>query len=77
VTDECRLRAANGILAHCDKKSCTFWRVVDHLDVDVPVHADGCAIQHFELLGDEGSGIAEWLLSVKQRVEACEAGADG
>jgi hypothetical protein len=69
MSDECRLQAANGVFAHCDEERCTFWRVVDHLDVEIPRAAQGCAVQHFELLGGEGSEIARWLLSVKQRIE--------
>jgi len=74
MSDECRLRAANGVFAHCDEERCTFRRVVDHLDVEIPRTAKSCAVQHFELLGEEGSEIARWLLSVKQRVEG--AGGD-
>ena len=64
----CELKAAHGVHAPCDEQECVFWRVVGHLDV---VEAgSGCAIQHFELLGDEGSDVVAWLLSVKERVES-------
>ncbi|MDH4140320.1 MAG: hypothetical protein OEV43_07080 [Coriobacteriia bacterium] len=65
--DICKLRASIGIDAICDKDACVYWRVAEHLDIDASV--PGCAIEYFELLGDSGSGVAEWLLSVKERVE--------
>lgn len=71
MDDGCDLRAADGVVAHCDGDRCTFWRAVEHLDVGV--RQEGCAIRHFELLGDDrGSEIAKWLLSVKARVDAQE-----
>jgi hypothetical protein len=64
----CELKAAHGVHAHCDEQECVFWRVAGHLDL---VEAgSGCAIQYFELLGDEGGEVAAWLLSVKKRVES-------
>ncbi len=67
MSESCKLKAANSILAHCDEEQCVYWRVVDHLDINAAVN--GCAIQHFELLGDEGDHVASWLLSVKERME--------
>jgi hypothetical protein len=73
--ETCELRATNG---HdgvpCDESSCIFWRVAGHLDL--VERADGCAIQYFELLGEHGSEVAVWLLSVKRRLESeCEGSA--
>ena len=70
VGDTCKLKAANNISAHCENDRCTYWRVVDHLDIEAS--ADGCAIQYFELLGDEGSEVSAWLLSVRERLAAAE-----
>ena len=70
MSDSCKLKAANHILAHCDEAECVYWRVVDHLDLSASVN--GCAIQYFELLGGEGDAVASWLLSVKERVEGVE-----
>jgi hypothetical protein len=69
--DECQLRAANDIHGvECDGERCTYWRLVDHLDVPVVSEArSGCAIQYFELLDGESAGVAQWLLSVKERLE--------
>lgn len=67
MSESCELRAANGIPAYCEEELCIYWRVVDHLDLGTPVN--GCAIQYFQLLGEEGDGLASWLLSVKERVE--------
>lgn len=70
MSDECKLRVANG-LGHvpCEGESCTYWRLVGHLGVDE--ESSGCAVQHFALL-DGGREIAEWLLSVKSRVEKAD-----
>lgn len=70
MSKRCELKAANDIPAHCDEEHCVYWRVVDHLELTAPV--TGCAIQYFELLGEEGDSIASWLLSVKERVEDAE-----
>jgi hypothetical protein len=63
----CELKAANGIHAACDEEECVYWRVAGHLDLVQT--GTGCAIQYFELLGDEGGEIAAWLLSVRDRLE--------
>lgn len=66
---ECKLRAANGQPGvPCDEERCTYWRVVDHLDLGVRP-SDGCAIQFFDLLEGGDSAKTAWLLSVKERVE--------
>ena len=69
--DECKLRAANGVPdVTCDGKGCTYWRLVDQLDLTADDgDRSGCAIQHFALLAGENTCIATWLLSVKERVE--------
>ena len=66
LLSRCELAAANGIDSECDEDECPFWRVTGHLGLGEP--RDGCAIQYFELLGDSGEEIAEWLLSVKKRL---------
>jgi hypothetical protein len=68
--DECKLKAANGMPGvPCDEEACIYWRVVDDLDLIDGLPENGCAIQEFSLLGVRGHEIAEWLLSVKERVE--------
>lgn len=67
MSDTCKLKATHDVLAHCDEERCVYWQAVDHLDVSAS--ADGCAIQHFRLLGGDGDAVASWLLSVKERVE--------
>jgi len=67
---ECQLRAANaepGI--GCDAGDCLYWRPVRQLDPGAEVDPQQCAIQHFRML-DGGAEMAQWLLSVKQRVES-------
>jgi hypothetical protein len=63
----CELDAARGIHSHCTETECVFWRVTVHLDLVEP--ASGCAIQYFELLGEDGAEVAEWLQSVRKRLE--------
>ncbi|PKQ30052.1 MAG: hypothetical protein CVT60_02205 [Actinobacteria bacterium HGW-Actinobacteria-10] len=69
MSKRCELKAHNGIDGLCGEADCPFWRVADYLHI---AHApsDGCAIQFFELLGERGSEISKWLLTVKERVEA-------
>lgn len=65
----CDLRAANGEPdARCEAQPCPFWRVVEHVG-DAP--GVGCAIKHYQLLGDDG--VAEWLLSVRERLIRVES----
>ena len=66
MTDRCELKHSLGEDVPCDQAECTYWRLVGHLGV--AERDSGCAIQHFQLL-DGGRPIAEWLLSVKERVE--------
>lgn len=72
--DECGLRAANELHGvECDGARCTYWRLVDHLDLPAgDEDRSGCAIQHFGLLHGEKAGVAKWLLSVKERIEGVE-----
>jgi len=76
--DECKLRAANEIHGvECDGQGCMYWRVVEQLDIPVAGGGrSGCAIQYFELLGDDDAGVAQWLLSVKDRIEGLQEQAD-
>lgn len=68
MSDKCRLRHANGIVdGLCDESACIYWRVVDHVGLTENA-ATGCAVQYFELL-DGDTAVAQWLLSVKERVE--------
>ncbi len=67
MNDQCELKLANGLPAvHCGQNACVYWRVAEH--VGLAETASGCAIQYFELLGGD-TAIAQWLLSVKERVE--------
>jgi len=63
--DICRLHRTKNIIRHCDEAKCVFWRALDHLGYEDD--GEGCAIQHFELLGNEP--LVAWLLSVKERVD--------
>ena len=62
---DCDLREANGEHgANCDGDSCVFWRAIEQIGQEP---AEGCAIRHYRLLGDEG--VSAWLLSVKKRLD--------
>jgi hypothetical protein len=64
--DDCDLRqAVDGSTCECDGVACVYWRVVEQIGDE---SGEGCAIRHYELLGD--SGVATWLLSVKTRLES-------
>ncbi len=74
---ECLLRATCGIPGVlCDEDECVYWRLVEQIGVAEEPDVQRCAIQHFRML-DGGAGIAEWLLSVKTRVESECAGPPG
>jgi hypothetical protein len=69
MTEDCRLRAANGLDGvECDGPDCIYWRLVGHLGIAEGVDDAGCAIQHFRML-DGGQEVAAWLMSVKRRLE--------
>ncbi len=72
MAKKCELRRANDLGdAACAEEECIYWRVAGHLGL-AETEA-GCAIQHFQLL--EGrEELAEWLLSVKQRLEQEQSG---
>ena len=66
MRDICTLRKENGLPDEdCDREACVFWRAVGHLGEE---RGEGCAIEHFKMLGRDG--IAEWLLSVKERLNS-------
>lgn len=68
MADFCDLHAANGECdVVCEGERCPFWRVVAHVG---DASGDGCAIKHYQLLGDDG--VAAWLLSVRERLERLE-----
>jgi hypothetical protein len=66
VVESCELRKSNGLPGErCDGSACVFWRAVEHAGIEL---GEGCAIRHYQLLGDEG--VSAWLLSVKERFES-------
>jgi hypothetical protein len=56
-------------LGHCSGDECISRRVLGHLGAP---EGPGCALESFETSGDKQ--MANWLLSVKERVERLEAG---
>ena len=69
MSDQCELKAANGVHGErCDGEDCPYWRALSHLGTPI---GSGCAIEYYELLGDEKT--VKWLLTVKERLEAIEA----
>lgn len=67
VSEKCELKAEHGIDALCDGDVCLYWRAVEHLGGDLA--STGCAVQALALL-EKDPEVAEWLLTVKKRVEA-------
>lgn len=66
----CELRAVvHGCEVACDGEDCIYWRALGHIGLEDPEQR-GCAIQHFDLLAGDNSAVGEWLLSVKERLEA-------
>jgi len=60
MSDQCELKAANGVHGErCNGEDCPYWRALSHLGTPI---GSGCAIEHYELLGDEET--------VKERLEA-------
>jgi hypothetical protein len=71
MSDRCELRKANGLPEQpCDREECVYWRIAGYLGDGET--GEGCAIQHYELLGDEA--VVQWLLSVKERIERVGSG---
>jgi hypothetical protein len=63
--ESCELRESNGRPDEpCDGSACVFWRAVEQAGIEP---GEGCAIRHYQLLGDER--VSAWLLSVKERME--------
>lgn len=58
-------------LGHCGD-DCISRRVLGHLGT--PVGSDDCAVEHYEMQGD--GPMAEWLRSVKERVEKLESSSE-
>ena len=77
TTDRCGLRwAADGESVPCDGESCMYWRVLDAVGVEKPDEV-GCAVRYFGVLRDGRPEVADWLLSVKKRVEALDDSGSG
>ena len=71
---ECALKAVNGQSGvGCAGDECVYWRAVEQLGAGEAAVPQQCAIQHFRML-DGGAEIADWLLSVKLRVESDRTG---
>jgi hypothetical protein len=61
---ECLLRRAAGQPGiACEETGCTFWRQVG--DLAAPMQRT-CAIQYFDLLGENGVEVALFLLAMKK-----------
>ena len=65
---ECVLRRhVHDLGLPCDEDNCLFWAHVGPEDAEPQ-----CAVEYFGLLGEAGSEIAEWLLSLKDRTDVAE-----
>lgn len=66
--DKCKLHGANGIEAWCTRDSCIYWRLLKTQEVDVS-NDIGCGLEHYKIIGGLTPEMAEWLLSMKKRLE--------
>lgn len=66
--DKCKLHKANGIEAWCTRANCIYWRLLQSQDVDIGNDV-GCGLQHYKIVDDLSPEMAEWLLSMKKRLE--------
>jgi len=68
VREPCHLQAALGIDAWCTRERCIYWRLLEAQDVEISSNV-GCGIQHHQLVERLTPEMAEWLLSMKKRLE--------
>ncbi|MHB9053149.1 MAG: hypothetical protein ACYC5F_04060 [Thermoleophilia bacterium] len=66
--ERCHLHAANGIDAWCTRERCIYWRLLESQDVDAS-NVKGCGLQHYQVIESVTPEMAEWLLSMKKRLE--------
>jgi hypothetical protein len=66
--EPCRLHAARGIEAWCTREHCIYWRLLQAQDVELS-NEQGCGLQHYHLVEGLSPDMAEWLLTMKKRLE--------
>lgn len=71
--EKCHLHEANGLEAWCSRESCIYWRLLEPLDVDADSigisNDEGCGLQHYRIVENLSPEMAQWLLSMKKRLE--------
>jgi hypothetical protein len=68
IQDKCLLHEANGLNAWCTRESCIYWRMLKSQDIDDDNEV-GCGLQHYNMLQNLSPEMAEWLLTIKRRLE--------
>jgi hypothetical protein len=66
--EKCELQKARGLDAWCSHDSCIYWRLLEPQDVDTSNIA-GCGLQHHGMLEHLTPEMADWLISMKKRLE--------
>jgi hypothetical protein len=66
--ERCRLQEANGIEAWCTRDKCIYWRLLEAQEVDVS-NEQGCGLKHFGVFERLDKEMAQWLLTMKRRLE--------
>jgi hypothetical protein len=72
--EPCKLQKARGIDAWCTREECIYWRLlepqdVDGLEVKHISNSMGCGLQHYDIISGLTPEMADWLLSMKKRLE--------
>ena len=66
--EKCKLQESLGIEAWCSREKCIYWRLLEAQDIEASNDA-GCGLEHYGIVNRVDNATAEWLLSMKKRLE--------
>lgn len=66
--ERCELHQASGFDAWCTRDVCIYWRLLQAQDEELS-NADGCGLQHFNMIESLSPEMAKWLLNIKVQLE--------
>lgn len=66
--ERCKLHQARGLEAWCTRDRCIYWRLLEAQDVDMS-NEQACGLQHYKITENLSTGMADWLLEMKKRLE--------
>lgn len=66
--ERCELHQASGFDAWCTRDVCIYWRLLQPQDEELS-NADGCGLQHFNMIESLSPEMAKWLLNIKFQLE--------